>query len=156
MERESSKEHSVSFLWRNKSFLLWNCLSRNLTLFNQPRQRGFWRNLRYILYSMVQDSTFVKENFFSRYAKFHWNLCENLSLWDILKFLRKGMHELKTGVYADKFATFWMFPERHYGSLVSQTTLIHPTISETHVDLCNFQKHENMWIGVKCNAELFL
>ena len=57
MERESSKEHSVSFLWTNKSFLLWNCLSRNLTLFNQPRQRGFWRNLRYILYSMVQDST---------------------------------------------------------------------------------------------------
>ena len=25
---------------------------------NQPRQRGFWRNLRYILYSMVIESTF--------------------------------------------------------------------------------------------------
>ena len=39
------------------------------------------------------------------------------------------MPELKTGVYADKFATFWMFPERRYCSLVSQMTLIHPTIS---------------------------
>ena len=92
MERESSKERSVSFLWTNKSFLLWNCLSRNLTLFNQPRQQGFWRNLRYILYSMVKDSTFLNENFFFRYAKFHRNLCENLSLWDILKFLRKGIN----------------------------------------------------------------
>ena len=50
MERESSKECSVSFLWTNENFLLWNCLSRNSTLFssrrsvwlvfNKPRQRG--------------------------------------------------------------------------------------------------------------------
>ena len=33
MERESSKECSVSFLWTNESFSLWNCLSRNSTLF---------------------------------------------------------------------------------------------------------------------------
>ena len=30
---------------------------------NQPRQRGFWRNLSYILYSMVEESTFLKGNF---------------------------------------------------------------------------------------------
>ena len=29
----------------------------------QPRQWGFWRNLRYILYSMVKKSTFLKGNF---------------------------------------------------------------------------------------------
>ena len=38
------------------------------------------------------------------------------------------MHELKTGVYDNKFATFWMFLERFYHSLILQTTLIHPTI----------------------------
>ena len=31
MERESSIECSVSFLWANESFSLWNCLSKNLT-----------------------------------------------------------------------------------------------------------------------------
>ena len=30
---------------------------------NQLRQRGFWRNLSYILYSMVEESTFLKGNF---------------------------------------------------------------------------------------------
>ena len=47
MERESSKECSVSFLWTNESFSLWNCLSRNSTLFS-IRQIGalglFWAN----------------------------------------------------------------------------------------------------------------
>ena len=47
MERESSKECSVSFLWTNESFSLWNCLSRNSTLFS-IRQIGalglFWTN----------------------------------------------------------------------------------------------------------------
>ena len=33
------------------------------------------------------------------------------------------MHELKTGLYADKFATFWIFPERYYRSFVLQMTL---------------------------------
>ena len=34
----------------------------------------------------------------------------------ILKFLQKVliMHELKTGLNADKFATFWMLPESFY------------------------------------------
>ena len=63
MEKESSKECSVSFLWTSASFSLWNCLLRNLTLFNQPIQRGFWRNLRYILYSMVKESMSLKKNF---------------------------------------------------------------------------------------------
>ena len=47
MERESSKECSVSFLWTNESFSLWNCLSRNSTLFS-TRLIGalglFWTN----------------------------------------------------------------------------------------------------------------
>ena len=63
-------ECSVSFLWTNESFSLWNCLSKNSTtdlwlVFKQPRQRGFGRNLRYILYSMVKESTFLKGNFCS-------------------------------------------------------------------------------------------
>ena len=47
MERESSKECSVSFLWTNKSFSLWNCLSRNSTLFSTRRIGAlglFWTN----------------------------------------------------------------------------------------------------------------
>ena len=35
------------------------------------------------------------------------------------------MRELKTALYANKFATFWMFPERFYRSFVLQMTLIH-------------------------------
>ena len=62
--KRSSKECSVSFLWTNERFLPWNCLSRNSTLFSsqwiralglfwtKPRQQGFWRNLRYILYTL--------------------------------------------------------------------------------------------------------
>ena len=30
---------------------------------NQPTQRGFWRNVRYFLYSMVKESTSFKGNF---------------------------------------------------------------------------------------------
>ena len=37
MERESSKECSVSFLWTNESFSLWHCLSRNSTYFSTDR-----------------------------------------------------------------------------------------------------------------------
>ena len=47
MERESSKECSVSFLWTNESFSLWNCLSRNPTLFSTRRIGAlglFWTN----------------------------------------------------------------------------------------------------------------
>ena len=69
MDRESSMECSVSFLWTNESFSLWNCLSKNSTtdlwlVLKQPRQRGFGRNLRYILYSKVKESTFLKGNFY--------------------------------------------------------------------------------------------
>ena len=40
------------------------------------------------------------------------------------------MHERKTGLYADKFATLWMFPEGFYHSFVLQMTLIHFTIGK--------------------------
>ena len=65
MKRESSKECSVSFLWANESFSLWSCSFEefNLVFFtadqsawlvlNQPRKQGFWRNLRYILYTLL-------------------------------------------------------------------------------------------------------
>ena len=36
------------------------------------------------------------------------------------------MHELKTELYTDKCATFWMFTERFYRLFI--LTLIHPTI----------------------------
>ena len=47
VERESSKEWSVSFLWTNESFSQWNCLSKNSTLFSARRIRApslFWTN----------------------------------------------------------------------------------------------------------------
>ena len=47
MERESSKEWSVYFLWTDESFSLWNCLSRNSTLFSKGRIGAlglFWTN----------------------------------------------------------------------------------------------------------------
>ena len=85
MDRESSMECSVSFLWTNESFSLWNCLSKNSTtdlwlVFKQPRQRGFGRNLRYILYSMVKESTFLKGNFCS-YKSFMDVFCILTSAW---------------------------------------------------------------------------
>ena len=47
MERESSKECSVSFWWTNESFSLWNCLSRNSAFFSRRRIGAlglFWTN----------------------------------------------------------------------------------------------------------------
>ena len=38
------------------------------------------------------------------------------------------MQELKTGLNVDKFANFWMFPERFCRSFVLEMTLIHSTI----------------------------
>ena len=35
------------------------------------------------------------------------------------------MHALKTGLDADKFARFWMFPKRFYPSFIFEMTLIH-------------------------------
>ena len=40
------------------------------------------------------------------------------------------MHELKTGLYADKLATFWVFPEGFYHLFVVQMTLVHFIISK--------------------------
>ena len=56
------------------------------------------------------------------------------------------MHELKTGLYADKLATFWMFPK--VLSLVR--------CSNDPCALYNFEEHENMRVGVERDAELFL
>ena len=47
-------------------------------------------------------------------------LCED-EFRDILEFLQKGINyacteELKTGLNADKFVTFWMYPKRFYHS----------------------------------------
>ena len=50
------------------------------------------------------------------------------------------MHELKTGLYADKFARFWIFPESFYKSFVLQMTLIHSTIGGTLVS-CAISKN---------------
>ena len=83
MERESSKECSVSFLWTNESFSLWNCLSRNSTLFstgrmerlawlvlNQPRHRGFWRHLGTFRTLWSKKSSFLKKMNFCIYKGF--------------------------------------------------------------------------------------
>ena len=83
--KRNSMECSVSFLWTNESFSLWNCLSKNSTtdlwlVLKQPRQRGFGRNLRYILYSMVKESTFLKGNFCS-YKSFMDVFCILTSAW---------------------------------------------------------------------------
>ena len=37
------------------------------------------------------------------------------------------MHELKAGLNADKFATFWMLPKSFYPSFVLQMTFMHST-----------------------------
>ena len=50
----SLKEFNLVFFPADQS--AWHIL-------NQPRQQDFWRNLRYILYSMVKESTFLKGNF---------------------------------------------------------------------------------------------
>ena len=72
MKRESSKEFSVSFLWANESFSLWSCSFEEFNLvfftadrsawlvFNQPRKQGFWRNLRYILNTLLYLQRFYK------------------------------------------------------------------------------------------------
>ena len=66
------------------------------------------------------------------------------------------MHALKTGLYAGKFATFWMFPKSFYHSFVLQMTLILFRSRWTQVHLHDFETHENVRIRVKRNAELFL
>ena len=57
------------FLLDKESFWLWNCLSRNSTMFSSrrsakfhSRQRSFGRLFRYLFYSMVKKITFLKGN----------------------------------------------------------------------------------------------
>ena len=57
------------FLLDKESFWLWNCLSRNSTMFSSrwsakfhSRQRSFGRLFRYLFYSMVKKLTFLKGN----------------------------------------------------------------------------------------------
>ena len=40
------------------------------------------------------------------------------------------MHALKTGLNADKFATFWMFPKRFYHSSCCKCALFRPEAAE--------------------------
>ena len=67
MERESSKECSVSFLWTNESFSLWNCLSKNSTLFSTRRIGAlglFWTNNWGTIRTLwSKKRTFLKGNF---------------------------------------------------------------------------------------------
>ena len=52
------------------------------------------------------------------------------------------MRELKTGLYADKFATFCMFPESFCRSFALQMSFIHFTIGETQVDLRDLENRD--------------
>ena len=47
------EEFNLDFLTADQSAWL---------VLNQPTQQGFWRNLSYILYSMVKESRFLKGN----------------------------------------------------------------------------------------------
>jgi len=57
---------------------------------NQPRQRGFWRNLRYILYSMVIESTFLKGNFCVLNVFYiltsGWKKNHKMWIWNLIHF----------------------------------------------------------------------
>ena len=64
------------------------------------------------------------------------------------------MHALKTGLNADKFATFWMFPKRFYHSSFCKWPLYTLEAAERKC-LRDFETHENVAIRVKHNAELF-
>ena len=101
MERESSKECSVSFLWTNESFSLLNGLSRNSTLFSSRLIRAlrlFWRVFEpteaarflkklevHFVYSMIRESTFFKGKFLYIYKGF-------MNIFYILTSAWKNMH----------------------------------------------------------------
>ena len=74
------------------------------------------------------------------------------------------MHELKAGLNADKFVTFWILPKRFYHSFVLQMTFMHSTTTLEQCLLrsssqgtlqpakgkypCAISKnHENLWIS---------
>ena len=77
MERESSKECSVSFLWTNDIVFrgIQPCFlhggSERLAGFEPTRQRGFWRHLRYIPSSMIKETYVFKRDFFV-FIKVSW------------------------------------------------------------------------------------
>ena len=66
------------------------------------------------------------------------------------------MHELKAGLYADKFATFWMLPKSFYHSIVLQMTFMHSTTGQTQIHSRDFEKTMKTCESVKRNVELFL
>ena len=60
------------------------------------------------------------------------------------------MHALKTGLNADEFATFWIFPKCFITHSFCKWPLItHSGSCWTQVDLHDFETHENVWIRVK-------
>ena len=79
MKDTNGKEKFKKMLWflfvdKRELFAMKLCFEEfNLVFFaadqsawlvlNQPTQRGFWRNVRYFLYSMVKESTSFKGNF---------------------------------------------------------------------------------------------
>ena len=65
------------------------------------------------------------------------------------------MHELKTGLNADKFATFWMFPITHSFSSVNDPCTLYNQLNASR--LARFPKTGKQvnFIGVKPSVELF-
>ena len=64
------------------------------------------------------------------------------------------MHELKAGLNAKKFATFWMLPKSFYHSFVLQMTFMHSTTGQRQNTLGRFRKNMKTCESVKRNAEL--
>ena len=74
-KRKFKRVLSVSFLWTTKAFrheIVFQGIQRCYTptadlsawlVLNQPRQRGFWRHLRYIPYSMIEGKYVLKTEF---------------------------------------------------------------------------------------------
>ena len=65
------------------------------------------------------------------------------------------MHELKTGLYADQFCSFLDISGK-FLSLIRSANDPYTLYNRRNAShLRDFEKHENVWIGVKRNAELF-
>ena len=83
-----------------------------------PYQHFLWKCFHYRYFGCLSSAVRSFTKLYTRNFKISLN------------FYKKGMyilHELKTGLNADKFATFWMFLKSCYHSLVFQMTLIHST-----------------------------
>ena len=108
---------------------------------------AFSFEMLYVTYCLLLCEVSQKSTAYKRNFTISWN------------FYKKGInhiHALMTGLNAEKFATFWMFPKRFYHSFVLQMTLIHFRRRWTQVLLREFETHQNVSIRVKRNAELFL